>query len=133
MERHQPENILVRDSYEGGGAACSDEGLPGVGVDDKDNTAATLMSSVRAGSTGDGKGSERSCGAQFEVNREEIVSNLVELFKEVRPDQLDGKSLGDFERGSVNHTDLKMFRINLLWTFPATSHASPVPYDLPYE
>lgn len=72
MERHQPENLIVKDS-----SAGTDGGIDSLG----DGRAEGGGRGERNGSNGNGGAGG---GGKFVVTREEVVSNLVELFKEVR-------------------------------------------------
>lgn len=71
MERHQPENLLVKDSCAG-----TDRGIDRLG----DSRADGGGRGGRNGSNSNGGGGG---GGKVVVTREEVVSNLVELFKEV--------------------------------------------------
>lgn len=74
MERHQPENLVVKDSY----AGSSDSGNDGLGGEGRAEGAG------RGEGRGSGGTGAAGGGGKVVVSREEVVSNLVELFKEVR-------------------------------------------------
>lgn len=73
MERHQPENLIVKE-----GASDNNSGERGGGSENGDDQA---DGGGRMGGAGGGSGGG---GGKVVVSREEVISNLVELFKEVR-------------------------------------------------
>lgn len=77
MERHKPENLIVDRS--GGGASGGSENSDAKGDSGSarwgDESGVTDGGSGGGGGAGDGK---------VVVSRQEVISNLVELFKEVR-------------------------------------------------
>lgn len=83
MERHRPENILVLDTDE------LEEGVPqgedGTGrAEDTEDSNERLPLSPRGRVAEEGVANRGKSEPKVEVSREEMVSNLVELFKEVR-------------------------------------------------
>lgn len=89
MERHQPENLIVVSS--GGGNGGESDGEGGGGASENGDGQAD----GGGGGWGDGKGGSGGSaggggsggggagGGKIVVTREEVISNLVELFKEV--------------------------------------------------
>ena len=79
MERHQPENLIVTNWGGSGGDDSDDEGS---GNDEDQNEGGTGGRASR-NETGSGGGMGAG-GGKVAFTREEVISNLVELFKEVK-------------------------------------------------
>eukprot|EP00903_Cladosiphon_okamuranus_P007678 g7442.t1 len=80
MERHQPENLIV--TNRGGSDGGDSDGDGSKNSDDpNDEDAGGRANRKRAG--GGGSGGTGAVGGKVAFTREEVISNLVELFKEV--------------------------------------------------
>lgn len=80
MERHQPENLIVTHSERGSNdvdGGCSDHG------DGPSNESAWGRENPQGGGGGGSGGGAGVGGGKVAFTREEVISNLVELFKEV--------------------------------------------------
>lgn len=84
MERHQPENLVVTNW--GGSDGSDSDGDSDNGDDANDGGAGGRSSRKGTGGGGGGgcSGGTGAGGGKVAVTREEVISNLVELFKEVR-------------------------------------------------
>ncbi len=76
MERHQPENLIVTNW---GGGDSDDEDS---GNEEEDGTEGRKNRNETGGGGG-GSGGMGAGGGKVAFTREEVISNLVELFKEV--------------------------------------------------
>lgn len=83
MERHQPENLLVKDSGTGESVGDSEGGVEIMGDAESEGGGQADCSTVGK-RVDDERGSSCNQRGKVVVTREEVVSNLVELFKEVR-------------------------------------------------
>lgn len=81
MERHQPENLIVTNRGESDGGDSDGDGSDN-GNDPKDGGAGGRAN--RKGTGGGGSGGAGAGGGKVAFTREEVISNLVELFKEVK-------------------------------------------------
>lgn len=83
MERHQPENLIVTNW--GGSDGGDSDGEGSDNSDDPNDSAAGGRSNRKGTGAGAvGSGGTGAGGGKVAVTREEVISNLVELFKEVR-------------------------------------------------
>lgn len=80
MERHQPENLIV--ANRGGSDGGESDGDGSDSSDDPNDGGAGGRAS-RKGTAGGGIGGAGAGGGKVAFTREEVISNLVELFKEV--------------------------------------------------
>lgn len=81
MERHKPENLTVDRGGGGGGGGSENSDAKGDGGSARWGDE----SGVNDGGGGSGGGGGAGAGAgKVVVSRQEVISNLVELFKEVR-------------------------------------------------
>lgn len=80
MERHQPENLIVTNRVGSDGGESDGDGSEN-SDDPNDGSAGGLAN--RKGAGGGGSGSGGTGGGTVAFTREEVISNLVELFKEV--------------------------------------------------
>eukprot|EP00752_Nemacystus_decipiens_P016546 g14788.t1 len=80
MQRHQPENLIVTNR---GGSDASDSGGDGIDNSDHANDGSAGGGGDRKGAGGGGSGGAGGGGGKATFTREEVISNLVELFKEV--------------------------------------------------
>lgn len=81
MERHQPENLIV--TNRGGSDGGDSDGDGSVNSDDPNDSGAGGRAN-RKGTGGGGSGGAGAGGGKVAFTREEVISNLVELFKEVK-------------------------------------------------
>ena len=76
MQRHQPENLIVTNC--GGSDGDDSDGLG------SDNDGGAWGRGNGKGIGGGGSGGAGAGGGKVTFTREEVISNLVELFKEVK-------------------------------------------------
>ena len=81
MQRHQPENLIVTNS---GGSDGDDSDGDGSNNSDDGNDGGAGGRGNRKGAGGGGSGGAGGGGGKVSFTREEVISNLVELFKEVK-------------------------------------------------
>lgn len=84
MERHQPENLVVTNSGGSNGGDSDGEGGGHEHDDDPTDGGAGGRANKKDAGGGVGGGGVGIGGGKVVFTREEVISNLVELFKEVR-------------------------------------------------